>query len=105
MENYGSFTPALNLDVFSKVSDTNIAGTVRFVRAVTGAMAQQEPLTFAGTSRHGSRSVGRGSIVLLGSTSSLIGAPGMISYTTAKHAVIGIMKSAGKHQFVHKVLW
>ncbi|KAI1210836.1 short chain dehydrogenase [Annulohypoxylon truncatum] len=94
MENYGSFTPALDLDVFSKISDTNITGAVLFVRAVMGAMAQQEPLTLPGTSRHGPRSLGRGSIVLLGSTSSLLGSPGMISYTTAKHAIIGIMRSA-----------
>ncbi|KAI1088690.1 short chain dehydrogenase [Rostrohypoxylon terebratum] len=94
LENYGSFTPALDLDVFAKMSDTNITGAVRFVRAVTGAMAQQEPLTFPGTSRHGPRSLGRGSIVLLGSTSSLVATPGMISYATAKHAIIGIMKSA-----------
>ena len=82
------------------MSDTNIAGAVRFVRAVTAAMAQQEPLTFPGTSRHSSRSLGRGSVVLLGSISSLIGTPGMISYATAKHAIIGIMKSAGKYRLV-----
>ncbi|OTA97948.1 hypothetical protein M434DRAFT_7575 [Hypoxylon sp. CO27-5] len=80
--------------VTSTMSDTNIAGAVRFVRAVMAAMAQQEPLTFPRTSRHSSRSLGRGSIVLLGSISSLIGTPGMISYTTAKHAIIGITKSA-----------
>lgn len=74
--------------------DVNIKGAVYFVKAVTGAMAQQEPLSFTG--RHGTRSLGRGSIVLLGSSNSYIGAPGMISYTTGKHAVLGIMKSAGK---------
>ncbi|KAI6080565.1 short chain dehydrogenase [Hypoxylon rubiginosum] len=86
--------PTLDLDVFSKVSDTNILGAVLFVRAVMAAMASQEPLVFPGTRRHGPRSLGRGSIVLLGSTNSLIGAPGVISYGTSKHAVIGIMKSA-----------
>ncbi|KAI0897529.1 oxidoreductase [Annulohypoxylon nitens] len=94
LENYGSFTPALDLDVFSKMNNTNITGAVRFVRAVTAAMAKQEPLTFPGTSRHSLRTLGRGSVVLLGSTSSLVGVPGMISYNTAKHAIIGIMKSA-----------
>jgi NAD(P)-dependent dehydrogenase (short-subunit alcohol dehydrogenase family) len=66
------------------------------MRATMEAMAKQTPLTFPGTKRHGPRSLGRGSITLLGSVSSLIGAPGMCSYTTAKHAVIGIMKAAGK---------
>lgn len=96
MEHYTSFTPAVDLDVFAKMNDTNITGAVRFVRAVMGAMSQQEPTTFPGTSRHASRSLGRGSIVLMGSLNSVMGAPGVISYATAKHAVIGIMKSAGE---------
>lgn len=82
-----------------------------FVRAVMGAMAQQEPLTFPGTGRHGTRTLGRGSIVLLGSTNSLVAAPGMLSYTTSKHAVMGLAKAAGKppapplvHEaFLHKL--
>jgi NAD(P)-dependent dehydrogenase (short-subunit alcohol dehydrogenase family) len=75
--------------------DVNIKGAVYFVRAVTGAMSQQEPLSYTG--RYGTRSLGRGSIVLLGSINSYFGAPGMISYTTGKHAIIGLMKAAGKH--------
>lgn len=74
--------------------DVNIKGAVYFVRAVTSAMAKQEPLSFTG--RYGTRSLGRGSIVLLGSANSYIAAPGMVSYTTSKHAILGIMKSAGK---------
>ncbi|ROV96207.1 hypothetical protein VSDG_04999 [Cytospora chrysosperma] len=92
LESYKSFTPFLDIDLFSKMVDVNIKGAVYFVRALTGAMAQQEPLSFTG--RYGTRSLGRGSIVLLGSTQSYIGAPGMISYTTGKHAILGIMKSA-----------
>lgn len=74
-----------------------------FVRAVTAAMAKQEPLMFPGTSRHGSRSLGRGSVVLLGSTSSFVGVPGMFSYNTAKHAIIGIMKSAGRCRLILRI--
>lgn len=55
-------------------------------------MAEQEPLTHT-TLRHGTRSLGRGSIVNLGSINAYIGAPGMLSYATSKHAVIGITKS------------
>lgn len=54
--------------------NVNVRGTMFFVRALTGAMSQQEPL---GT--YSSRS---------------LEAPGMISYTTGKHAILGIMKSA-----------
>lgn len=94
------------MDVFEKVNNVNVTGAVRYVRAVMGAMAQQEPLTLPGGLRHASRSLGRGSIVLMGSISSLIGAPGIISYTTTKHAVIGIMRAAGKSLlFVPRCLW
>ncbi|KAK7736177.1 PFAM short chain dehydrogenase [Cytospora paraplurivora] len=92
LEGYKSFTPYLDIDLFSKSVDVNIKGAVYFVKAVTSAIAQQEPLSFTG--RYGTRSLGRGSIVLVGSVQSYIGAPGMISYTTGKHAILGIMKSA-----------
>lgn len=92
---YKSFTPFLDGDVFSKTVDVNIKGAVYFVRAVTNAMAQEEPTSY--TSHHGTRSLGRGSIVLLGSAQSYLCAPGMVSYTTGKHDIIGIMKSAGKY--------
>ncbi len=64
------------------------------VRAVSKAMSAQEPLSYEG--RHGSRSLGRGSIINLGSAASYMASEGMLSYTTSKHAVIGITKSAGK---------
>ncbi|KAI3394961.1 hypothetical protein diail_2019 [Diaporthe ilicicola] len=92
LEQYKQFTPLLDLGLFSKMVDVNIKGAVYFVRAVTGAMSQQEPLSFTG--RYGTRDLGRGSIVLLGSSNSYIGAPGMISYAAGKHAILGIMKSA-----------
>lgn len=57
-------------------------------------MASQEPRKYTG--RHGERSLGKGSIVLLGSTNSVSAAPGMVSYVTAKHAIIGITKAAGE---------
>ncbi|KAL1846317.1 hypothetical protein Daus18300_014300 [Diaporthe australafricana] len=94
----GAITSHLKLDVFTKSVDVNIKGAVYFVRAVTAAMATQEELTHTSSSRHGSttRSLGRGSVVLLGSISSYITGPGMLNYTASKHAIIGITKSAGK---------
>lgn len=38
----------------------------------------------------------RGSIVNLGSASSLTGAWGVLPYTTSKHAVLGLTKNSGK---------
>ena len=65
------------------------------IRAVSKAMSRQDPLTYE--SRSGIRSLGRGSIVNLGSANSYIGVPGKLPYTAAKHAIIGITKSAGEY--------
>ena len=64
------------------------------VRAVSKAMSVQEPIVYEG--RHGRRSLGRGSIINLGSAASYMASEGMLSYVASKHAVIGITKSAGK---------
>lgn len=64
------------------------------VRAVSKAMSVQEPLTHEG--RNGPRSLGRGSIINLGSAYSYAASPGMLPYTVSKHAVIGITKAAGE---------
>lgn len=76
------------------MNDVGIKGALLFVGAVMRTMAQQEPLKYSG--RYGERSLGKGSIVLIGSTNSLVAAPGMAAYVAAKHAVIGIARSAGK---------
>lgn len=115
----GATVPHLKVDVFSKTIDTNVKGTSKYrdssnrchlnnilrvytdliivlcVRAVSEVMSKQDPLTYT-SRRHGERSLGRGSIVNLGSLNSYISVPGMLPYTTSKHAVIGLTKSAGK---------
>lgn len=73
--------------------DINIKGTLLCVRAVSKAMSKQDPLTYT-SPRYGTRSLGRGSIVNLGSVNSYMAAPGMSSYVASKHAVVGITKSA-----------
>lgn len=90
-------TPDLELDVFTKILDINIKGTLLCVRAVTKVMARQEPLSY--TNRQGTRSLGRGSIVNLRSLSSYVAAPGTMSYTTSKHALTGLTKSAAIDTF------
>lgn len=92
LEKYQSFTPAVDLDMFDESISINVRGAALFVRALIGAMLKQEPPTYAG--RYGTRTLGRGSIVLLGSLNSPVPAPGMFSYTTGKHAILGIVKSA-----------
>ncbi|BAE64931.1 unnamed protein product [Aspergillus oryzae RIB40] len=57
-------------------------------------MAKQEPRMHQ-SARHGtSRSLGRGSIVVVSSVNGTMVAPGMLSYTASKHAVAGIAKTA-----------
>lgn len=98
----GATIPNLNLDSFSTTVDTNVKGAVLFTHAITRAMQKQETLNY--TSRHGTRSLGRGSIVLLGSVSSYVTAPGMLPYVTSKHAIVGITKSAGECRTLWKLV-
>ena len=66
------------------------------MRAVSKAMSKQEPLTFK--SRNGSRSLGRGSIINLGSAHSYVALPGKLPYITSKFAVLGMTKTAGTQE-------
>ena len=91
----GAMTPNVKADVFSKTLEVNVQGTMLCVRAVSKAMASQEPLKHEG--RRGTRDLGRGSIVNLGSVNSYCAAPGMMPYTASKHAIVGITKTAGEY--------
>jgi NAD(P)-dependent dehydrogenase (short-subunit alcohol dehydrogenase family) len=65
------------------------------VRAVTKTISAQEPKVYKGC--HGAeRSLGRGSIVNLGSGLSYGAGPGMMAYVASKHAIMGITKVAGE---------
>jgi NAD(P)-dependent dehydrogenase (short-subunit alcohol dehydrogenase family) len=91
----GARTENLNVDVFDKTIATNARGTMLVLRAVSAAMAKQEPRTHQ-SPRHGtSRSIGRGSIVVISSVNGIIAAPGMMPYTASKYAAIGVAKTAG----------
>lgn len=90
----GAMTPNIKADMFSRTLDVNVLGTMLCVRAVSRAMATQEPLGYE-SRRSGTRSLSRGSIVNLGSVNSYVAAPGMMPYTASKHAIIGITKTAG----------
>lgn len=72
----------------------NVTGTFLITRAVSAVMKSQEAtITKPGSSERGFH---RGSIVIIGSASAFVATPGMTQYTTAKHAVLGITKNAGK---------
>jgi NAD(P)-dependent dehydrogenase (short-subunit alcohol dehydrogenase family) len=68
-----------------RVLDVNLDGVFHCVRAEIAAMLAHEPR---------SGRAGRGSVVVMGSVGSLVGLPGAVAYTTAKHAVHGLTKAA-----------
>ncbi|KAF2232803.1 NAD(P)-binding protein [Viridothelium virens] len=88
----GNPTSNQELEPFEKVLKTNVTGIMLCVRAVSKIMAKQEPRTYSG--RKGERSLGRGSIVNVGSLNSNIASPGLLPYVTSKFAVMGITKTA-----------
>ncbi|KAI0886286.1 3-alpha--hydroxysteroid dehydrogenase [Annulohypoxylon maeteangense] len=72
--------------------EINVTGTFLVTRAVPASMKSQELV--AASPQASERGTTRGSIVILGSTSAFIATPKMIQYTAAKHAVLGITKTA-----------
>ncbi len=80
--NAGAGAPAVSYEMseqtFSDTIDRFLTSTWRTVRAVAPAMIE----------------AGRGgSIILISSTSGLVGVPGMAHYVAAKHGVTGLMKA------------
>jgi NAD(P)-dependent dehydrogenase (short-subunit alcohol dehydrogenase family) len=73
--------------------DVNLTGTFLVTRTMSALMKSQEAI--AVDSSNPLRGTTRGSIVHLGSASSFVATPKMIQYTTAKHAVLGVVKNAG----------
>lgn len=70
--------PDYPLDVFDQVMAVNVRGVWLGLKYVMPAMRQR----------------GGGSIVITSSTAGIRGTPGMSAYTTSKHAVIGLMRTA-----------
>lgn len=79
---------------FHRMMLVNVNGTFLVTRAVSAVMKSQEAKMIKPTSPE--RGVSRGSIVIIGSASAFVATAGMIQYTTAKHAVLGITKNAGE---------
>ncbi|KAL4995503.1 hypothetical protein BDV10DRAFT_196666 [Aspergillus recurvatus] len=78
---------------FRRMLDVNVSGTFLVVREASARMRVQEPrrlLSVLGDDRGSTR----GSIVVLGSAASYVATPGIAPYTAAKHAVIGMVKTA-----------
>ena len=79
---------------FRRFLQVHVEGTFSLVRSVSAAMIRQA-LRPNGSTDSG-RGATRGSIVTLGSGNSFVATPHMVQYTTAKHAILGLTKNAGK---------
>ncbi|KAJ8120970.1 hypothetical protein ONZ43_g2459 [Nemania bipapillata] len=82
----------MRLDEFQHFLNINTTGMFLVTREVTIAMRAQEPHVVSETS-HG-RGTTRGSIVNLGSAASVMATPGVLPYTTSKHAALGLCKNS-----------
>lgn len=84
-----------SLEGFQRFMDVNATGMFLVAREATKAMRAQE-LRPSSATRAPSRGDTRGAIVNLASAASLIASPGVLPYTTSKHAAIGLTKNAGE---------
>ena len=73
-----SSIPDYPVDVFDRVMAVNVRGVWLGIKYVTPVMRQR----------------GGGSIVITSSTAGIGGTPEMSAYTTSKHAVVGLMRTA-----------
>ncbi|KAL7944088.1 hypothetical protein V8C42DRAFT_358765 [Trichoderma barbatum] len=90
-----------DFDEFSRFLRIHVEGTFLLVRSVSAAMQLQE-LQSIDPGNPGRGGI-RGSIVTLGSGNSFAAAPHLVQYTAAKHAVLGVTKSAALDNAAHGI--
>ncbi|CAG9984555.1 unnamed protein product [Clonostachys byssicola] len=83
----------VKFDQFRKVQEVNVNGTFLILSTVSAAMAAQEPRP--NDEEQSSRGTSRGSIVNVASVLSFGAIPRASSYTSSKHAVVGLTRAAG----------
>ncbi|KAI6356240.1 Short-chain dehydrogenase red2 [Pyricularia grisea] len=86
---------------FEAMFQVNVKGTFLVTRAISALMKTQDPVPVLRDSP--GRGTTRGCIVILGSAAAFAATPNMIQYTTAKHAVLGLTKSAALDNAAHGI--
>lgn len=81
------------MDEWERVNRVNVHGVLHCIQSVARVMKSQPRITVPGRERP--RDGGKGSIVNIGSIHSFLSAPGTAQYTTSKHAMLGLTRSAG----------
>ncbi|KAI1379751.1 hypothetical protein F4677DRAFT_441950 [Hypoxylon crocopeplum] len=79
--------------VYQRTMDINVTGTWNMATEALSRMSTQEDIERPGVVPGSVRSVGRGSVVNVGSGASLRGVSGLAAYTASKHAVLGLTRS------------
>ncbi|KAI0392951.1 NAD(P)-binding protein [Xylariaceae sp. FL0594] len=78
---------------YDRVLGINTKGNFLVARSVGKVMRSQDAIQ-VNLGRLGTRDAGRGSIVMISSAMALVAVPAKAPYTTSKHALTGIIKSA-----------
>ena len=79
---------------FERFLNVNVKGIMLFAKMMTRVMKDQESREVQG--RKYRRDLGRGCIINIGSLNFYVAVSGIVQYTAAKHALLGITKSAGR---------
>ncbi|KAI1451686.1 NAD(P)-binding protein [Annulohypoxylon moriforme] len=77
---------------YDRVLGINTKSIFLVTRAVAKVMQAQEPAQVT-LKRHGTRDLGRGSIVNVSSAMALVAVPHKVPYATSKHAITGLTRS------------
>ncbi|KAI7779915.1 hypothetical protein LA080_000238 [Diaporthe eres] len=80
-------------EMYQRTMDINVTGTWNMATEAMRRMSTQDEIEAPGVIAGAIRSVGQGSIVIVGSGASRRGVPGMAAYTASKHAVLGLTRS------------
>lgn len=99
----GTFDPIAEASFvdFKHLIDVNVNGSFLFTSLVSAAMKTQEPQPASATDL--ARGTTRGSIVNLSSVSSTMVVANMVQYTTCKHAIAAITKTAAVDNAPHGI--
>ncbi|MBR5951266.1 MAG: SDR family oxidoreductase [Actinomycetaceae bacterium] len=76
-----------DMDYYKTVYDINVFGTIWTLKYTLPYMIE----------------AGKGSVVVIGSSGSYVGSPGLSAYTSSKHAVAGLVKSVAKEVGPHGI--
>lgn len=81
-----------HIEDWQRIIDINLTGTFFVLRAAAKIMLKQEPIM----STIDGRALQRGAIVNFGSIQAVVGTPMSTAYTTSKHGVLGLTRTASE---------